>query len=82
MKDVEKHFKEMSMRKIDCFGDKAKVEKAQKDNAKSILEFHYKIEKFLKYCDIRILSEEESKLETKIEKILREVIRLQSLMNA
>ena len=66
LKDVEKHFKEISMRKTESFGDKAKTEKAQKDNAKSILEFRDKIERFLKYCDIRFLSEEESKLETKI----------------
>jgi hypothetical protein len=66
LKDVEKHFKEMSMRKIDCFGDKSKEEKAQKDNANSILELRDKIERFLKYCDIRIVSEEESKMETKI----------------
>ncbi len=54
------------MRKIDCFGDKSKEEKAQKDNANSILELRDKIERFLKYCDIRIVSEEESKMETKI----------------
>ena len=69
------------MRKIDCFGDKAKIEKAQKDNAKSILEFRDKIERFLRYCDIRIVSEEESKMETKIEKILRSVIEIQSKIN-
>lgn len=81
MKDLEKHLTELSVRKIECLGDKSKVEKAQKDNAKSILEFHDKIEKFLKYCDVRVLNEEESKLETKIEKILRTVIDLQSKMN-
>ena len=69
------------MRKTESFGDKAKTEKAQKDNAKSILEFRDKIERFLRYCDIRIVSEEESKMETKIEKILRSVIEIQSKIN-
>ena len=81
MKDLEKHLKEISMRQKESFGDKAKVEKAQKDNAKSILEFRDKIERFLRYCDIRIVSEEESKMETKIEKILRSVIEIQSKIN-
>lgn len=69
------------MRKTESFGNKAKIEKAQKDNAKSILEFREKIDRFLRYCDIRIVSEEESKMETKIEKILRSVIEIQSKIN-
>ena len=35
---------------------KIDVDESQKKNAQSLLQFHDKLTKFLKYCDIRIVS--------------------------
>ncbi len=35
---------------------KIDIEDSQKKNAQSLLQFHDKLTKFLKYCDIRIVS--------------------------
>ena len=37
-----------------------------------------KLTKFLKYCNVRIVSEEDKKMEEKIERILKAVLKVQS----
>ena len=45
-------------------------EEAEKYNTTLILDFHEKLTKFLQYCNIRILTKAERKLESKLERIL------------
>jgi hypothetical protein len=47
---------------------------AKRQNTQYLLQFHEKLTNFLKYCNIRILSQEERRVEANIEQILSNIL--------
>ena len=71
IEDVDIHHEKLLKIRKDLRKDDIEVEDAEKLNTVAILDFHEKLTKFLQYCNIRILTKAERKLESKIERILK-----------
>jgi hypothetical protein len=71
IEDVDIHHEKLLKIRKDLRKDDIEVEDAEKLNTVAILDFYEKLTKFLQYCNIRILTKAERKLESKIERILK-----------
>ena len=58
---VVKHYDELILRQVKVYRKELNKDDAEKLNAESLLLFHEKLTKILNLCNIKILSDEESK---------------------
>jgi hypothetical protein len=82
IKDVDAHNEKLLRVRRNMRNDDIQVKEAEKLNTLAILDFHEKLTKFLQYCNIKILTKAERKLESKIEKILKSMVIVQNKINA
>ena len=76
--DVDKHHNELFAIQKKVRKDEIDEREAEKQNTKCLLNFYEKLTHFLKYQNIRILTKEERKLETKIEAMLSSILNVQN----
>ncbi len=72
--DVEKHQDELTEIQRKLRKNEIEDQEAERQNTLSLLNFHEKLTNFLKYCNIRILTQEERRAEVNMEKILKQIL--------
>ena len=78
--DLDNHLSELSarQRKVNFF--EISEREAEKHNAESLLLFHEKLTNFLRFCNVRIITQEERRTETKLTSILSSIVNVQSML--
>jgi hypothetical protein len=74
--DVEKHHNELTATQKKVRKDEIDEREAEKQNTHCLILFHEKLTLFLKYNNIRILTKEERKAETKMEAMLSTILNV------
>ena len=74
--DVDKHHNELTITQKKVRKDEIDEREAEKQNTQCLLLFHEKLTNFLKYNNIRILTKEERKAETKMEVMLSTILNV------
>ncbi len=68
--DVEKHQDDLTQIQRKVRRNEIEESEAERQNTQCLLHFHEKLTNFLKYCNVRILNQEERRAETNMEHIL------------
>jgi hypothetical protein len=72
--DVEKHQDELIQIQRKERKNEIEEHEAERQNTQCLLLFHEKLTNFLKYCNIRILTQEERRAEIGMEHILNQIL--------
>ena len=72
--DVEQHQDELTEIQRKLRKNEIEDQEAERQNTSSLLNFHEKLTNFLKYCNIRIDTQEERRAEASMEKILNDIL--------